>query len=655
VAGSIATTRMAQDAFATPEEISPLTDEAAIGVAHRWATGRYPLVGRLLPSIVTAVERRPVNRYHVTYNIRTRQIVVKIEPVPRKVHTSSVVREPSRFNPWDADIEQRLLETRSVAICPTCNGVGQQTCAQCGGSLETTCDACSGGGWVISERSGKRISCRRCAGDGRRRCACRDGIVACTSCVKKGVVTAWLEVVESRRVEMRVAGDQDFISASDDAFASNIKTVSAWAGTPNSLPDDLRIWLSREQIRYDPNHWTERVEQVSVRHTQSDSAATRFSLAGEEGEVTVNGWNGVLQVQEQSVAPFRALKRRLRWAMLGTFVGATALAGWFTTRHSYFAQSPEAGFLIALAFALPVAVAAFVASMSRPQERRNLLGSAFAAMPVLLILVLQSVLVAGAGPSVEQGQRLRRLGDLPGARREFRSAAELGRDVQSAQALHDDVQLEILEANRNPSGRWSEIPKTFFFSETARQKAEARATELTAEVAGGLQEKGQFRESLALLTTTPSSYRASPAIQQRLQNAYRHEADTLWLAIQAKRPNNERLKACDTIRPLFKSLNPQSSETKGWSPSAVEKSCSAIKSQEAERVRLEEAAARATELRAARAAAAVERARERARASSDMAPLMCRDGSLSPSCVCGGSRRGCCSHHGGVAGCSQSR
>lgn len=31
--------------------------------------------------------------------------------------------------------------------------------------------------------------------------------------------------------------------------------------------------------------------------------------------------------------------------------------------------------------------------------------------------------------------------------------------------------------------------------------------------------------------------------------------------------------------------------------------------------------------------------------------VVCNDGSLSPSCVCGGSLRGCCSHHGGVAGC----
>lgn len=30
---------------------------------------------------------------------------------------------------------------------------------------------------------------------------------------------------------------------------------------------------------------------------------------------------------------------------------------------------------------------------------------------------------------------------------------------------------------------------------------------------------------------------------------------------------------------------------------------------------------------------------------------LCRDGTASPTCVCGGPKRGCCSRHGGVAGC----
>lgn len=39
-------------------------------------------------------------------------------------------------------------------------------------------------------------------------------------------------------------------------------------------------------------------------------------------------------------------------------------------------------------------------------------------------------------------------------------------------------------------------------------------------------------------------------------------------------------------------------------------------------------------------------------ASRASAPLRCCDGTNSPSCTCGNPRRGCCSHHGGVCGCS---
>ena len=59
-----------------------------------------------------------------------------------------------------------------------------------------------------------------------------------------------------------------------------------------------------------------------------------------------------------------------------------------------------------------------------------------------------------------------------------------------------------------------------------------------------------------------------------------------------------------------------------------------------------------------RAQRAADRVRSRAerqerRSRRSGASLVCRDGSYSPTCTCGGSRRGCCSHHGGVRGCSQ--
>ncbi len=42
---------------------------------------------------------------------------------------------------------------------------------------------------------------------------------------------------------------------------------------------------------------------------------------------------------------------------------------------------------------------------------------------------------------------------------------------------------------------------------------------------------------------------------------------------------------------------------------------------------------------------------ERVRALANR-PLLCNDGTESPSCTCGRPRRGCCSHHGGVQGCA---
>lgn len=36
---------------------------------------------------------------------------------------------------------------------------------------------------------------------------------------------------------------------------------------------------------------------------------------------------------------------------------------------------------------------------------------------------------------------------------------------------------------------------------------------------------------------------------------------------------------------------------------------------------------------------------------SETRMYLCRDGTASPTCVCGGPKRGCCSRHGGVAGC----
>lgn len=71
-----------------------------------------------------------------------------------------------------------------------------------------------------------------------------------------------------------------------------------------------------------------------------------------------------------------------------------------------------------------------------------------------------------------------------------------------------------------------------------------------------------------------------------------------------------------------------------------------------EAARAADEAARAEEERQARARSTSQGQSQTAAPASDRTRyLLCRDGTTSPSCVCGGPRRGCCSRHGGVAGC----
>jgi hypothetical protein len=71
---------------------------------------------------------------------------------------------------------------------------------------------------------------------------------------------------------------------------------------------------------------------------------------------------------------------------------------------------------------------------------------------------------------------------------------------------------------------------------------------------------------------------------------------------------------------------------------------------ELERIRLLDAAKQRQLAAVEEAKRKAEEATEAARARSENRELVCGDGSIS-GCACAGSHRGCCSHHGGVAGC----
>jgi hypothetical protein len=77
-----------------------------------------------------------------------------------------------------------------------------------------------------------------------------------------------------------------------------------------------------------------------------------------------------------------------------------------------------------------------------------------------------------------------------------------------------------------------------------------------------------------------------------------------------------------------------------------------LKKQSAPNVEKAEKAREAEEEAKRKREEAMQKAREAAEAAREASRrVRCCDGSLSPSCLCNGSHRGCCSHHGGICGC----
>jgi hypothetical protein len=632
------------------ERISPFTDRAAVTLARRWAVERFPLVGRLLPGAVTSIERRPVDRMEATYTVVSRRVVRRTQPLPRKAKATGSIPDEAAFDPWSPEIEQELERTRTVSTCPECGGEGRHTCGVCGGRAEVTCDACEGQGRVVSERSGKLIKCRACGGDGVKRCSCRDGIVTCTVCNGKSTVSVWLAVEEVAREETRSDGPRSF-DVSTPESAPNVDVVYAWSGEPNDLSDQAASLLENAALRCSVDPALERITGVSVKQLTSVIARLQYELADREGVVDVHAWTGGVIADPLAEQPLRAVRRRLRLTSTGALLAGVALVWWFASRHWYYAESSATGLLALLALVLPIATAGPVMYGARPRIRRSSGVLTAAAVPPLALMVGQAALFAATAPSLERARELRETGALAAAKREALAAAEL--NLPGGAALHDALQLELVKGIKNPVAVWTELGKARFFGAEPRREAEAHAVEYVANIARELQDKGQDQQSLAILSGVPDPFRRTPLIRQRVNDAYIHQAGAAWQTIRSKKPLSERLAACAAVKQPLERLQ-ESEQSAASRFSGVEVACAAVIAEEAARVRQVEHAARAAQLRGERAARDAGRRYERALRAWAMAPLACGDGTLSPSCVCGqSSRRGCCSSHGGVSGCSQ--
>lgn len=108
---------------------------------------------------------------------------------------------------WVTSEEELRRVSRHICRCGTCDGGGQVTCPECGGQARVQCSNCQGTGKAYGyAKNGSRrlMNCRVCSGQLELQCpSCEAGTRQCANCGGSGRRERWLEMAETRRVEVR--------------------------------------------------------------------------------------------------------------------------------------------------------------------------------------------------------------------------------------------------------------------------------------------------------------------------------------------------------------------------------------------------------------------------------------------------------------------
>ncbi len=251
--------------------------------------------------------------------------------------------------------------------------------------------------------------------------------------------------------------------------------------------------------------------------------------------------------------------------------------------------------------------------------------------------------------SLEHTRRLAREGRTSEALLEASACASLGREAPEARIFHDEILSSQAEAIQNPAEAWNEVSRPYLTA-SGRSRTVDHALAISVREAGALQKQGSFDAAAALVAQIPADVRGDERVRQIERTDHIHRAEELWDKIRARDSLAETLAACQAIQLYLEDL--ETSET-SLTKVRVDAACASAEARQQQEIARHEREERRRQEAEERERRRAERAAAAAQRGCELAPLLCRDGSLSPSCICGGSHRGCCSHHGGVAGCSR--
>lgn len=589
--------------------------------------------------------------------------------------------DPEALDAWDGNHDGLEDATRVAATCPRCTNGVRGRCSRCEGTRSTPCRGCEGNGRVPGVRGMK--NCPDCRGVGSKRCTnCPGAGTVCELCEGSSQLTVWLAIDREVRSEVAVGQPAMFMQPHSSVHWPQDFDAGRW---PNPLREDSGLITADEAkvpagLAPTPQSG-ERVVAARVqrfgRKAYTIEAETAFGLA----RIRVEGDGVTVNALRSDFSPF--LGRLLAiggMAVLG-FLASWLLENLYDRRHPFFAtygHGPTV-FWLGLLFGLGTVVCVAVGTLIPRARPRYALPPAFAstaacAIGVALVFLLSRPTPAHALAALEKG-------DFAEATAEADALRTWKKDLEGAGQVTDELYLRVASGTTSVSAL-GEIAKRSWRSSAKREQVVARlreavkreapaaelrrsATEIEAiahacdgvdaELARGFHAKAAVFSAEHCASVVDAACVISNVARARALGGDRETLDKLESdtrdGVAARLKEQWRIVGTEAAPPKarFAALEAALVLSKQWTDLRGGPSSPTRADIEQMSVRLPKLIAEAKERadKARRAEEAAEAAKERA------TRVRCGDGSFSPSCRCGGSLRGCCSHHGGVAGCGE--
>jgi hypothetical protein len=650
---------------------------------------RYAVPPGLFPECITHASSTTESYLRARHQIERRQAVHRFLPAHSySKRDEQLLPNTAAMDPWAVNQAELAATSRVITRCPGCDGTKKTFCTICSGLGRVRCRYCGGGGRVQGERGFK--NCPECRGRGDVRCDfCSRGKVDCETCDAAGRVEAWIFidrqiVVETRRHPSNAAAGVHARALDPADF-----DAGPWAW-PNRLVSDTGVQAPNHvpipaELAPFLNPRSDRLVSVRIQRFEGEVHRFRYGVLGRSALVELAG----TPPRFTAKSDFGPLV--LRAGVLGgiaVFVAMTAtiIAASYAARGTWYATYGQGSTIAWLLFLGFVGAVIAAAGMTLPRRAWR---AAFTWAPMctaLGALVAAVVVYAGSGPTKREGEVALSSGDTRRAEMVGSALVDLGIDREGGGAILDQILYRELlgtdalddkgdiaakywhgaafedKARRHvldEAHRWAgEHAKTCHadgleeVSTAVEHLDEAYADELSSRAAlcripkcaeGG--DCACVERHLAQAVHVPKQTR--DAVRELAQGAF-HGA---FVDAAKRADETSDTKARVALLTKAVGLAACSSKLGRTVDAATLGKLERDRQTAATRLAIEERqAARAEELKRqqeeARQQLAIAAAREANRS------VRCCDGTLSPSCLCSRpSKRGCCSHHGGICGC----